>query len=149
MKGWKDWLTKNKVKIELELRFTERLSNPNQAIEVGVYKTTSIKADGSMNYEYEPSKHHLIGERHWWVQAEAVVGYYNAYQNTHEQQFFNKAAEVWLYTRQYLIDNKKGEWFWGLNPDGTLMEGYDKVGLWKCPYHNSRACIEMIKRLKK
>ena len=40
-----------------------------------------------------------------------------------------------------------GEWVWGVNEDGSIMAGEDKVGLWKCPYHNSRACIEISRRI--
>jgi len=119
------------------------------ALKIANASAEGLNADGSMNYEYEPSHHKLIAERHWWVQAEAVVGFYNAYQISGEQQFLDKAIGVWDYTRKYIIDTKKGEWFWGLNSDGSIMQGYGKAGFWKCPYHNSRACIEMINRLNK
>ena len=36
-----DWNASRKGKFDLELRFTERLSNGNQAVETGVYKTSS------------------------------------------------------------------------------------------------------------
>jgi len=140
------WLLQEAAEVLHDEELTARITT--LAVKIAKASAEGLNADGSMNYEYEPNQNHLISERHWWVQAEAVVGYYNAYQNTGEHQFFNKAAAVWTYTRQHLIDNKKGEWFWGINDDGSLMDGYGKVGLWKCPYHNSRACIEMIKRLR-
>jgi mannobiose 2-epimerase len=107
-----------------------------------------IAAGGGMNYEYEPAAHHLIAEKHWWVQAEAVVGFYNAWQISGDSAFLKQSLASWNYTRQNIIDHIKGEWFWGLNADGSLMQGYGKAGLWKCPYHNSRACMEMIVRLR-
>ena len=44
-------------------------------------------------------------------------------------------------------DKKNGEWFWGVNADYSVMDQEDKVGIWKCPYHNSRACIEIMQRI--
>jgi mannobiose 2-epimerase len=117
------------------------------SVKVAAASAEGLNNDGSLNYEFEPSINHLVAERHWWVQAEAVVGYYNAFKVTGKPHFFNKATKVWNYTRGCIIDQHNGEWFWGLNPDGTLMKGYGKAGFWKCPYHNSRACMEMIKRL--
>ena len=107
-----------------------------------------LNPDDSMNYEFEPASGHLIAERHWWVQAEAVVGFYNAYQISGHQHFYDKAAGVWNYINDSIIDHRYGEWHWGRHGDGTLIQGYGKGGFWKCPYHNSRACMEMLTRLK-
>lgn len=119
------------------------------AVKIARASAKGLNADGSMSYEYEPSHQKLINERHWWVQAEAAVGFYNAWQLSGEQYFLDKAVAVWDYTRKHIINHEKGEWFWGLNADGSIMQGYGKAGFWKCPYHNSRACIEMINRLSK
>jgi len=110
---------------------------------------SGLDADGSMYYEYEPQHRHLSKDRHWWVQAEAMVGFLNAWQLTGGQAFFNQFENVWNYTRRHIIDKENGEWVWGIRDDQTLMPGEDKAGLWKCPYHNSRALIEVIHRLKK
>ncbi|MVN22738.1 AGE family epimerase/isomerase [Mucilaginibacter arboris] len=110
---------------------------------------SGLDPDGSMYYEYEPEHDHLIKDRHWWVQAEAMVGFLNAWQLTGEQQFFDQFEKVWNFTHFHIIDSQKGEWVWGLKDDYTLMPGEDKVGVWKCPYHNSRSMIEVIHRLKK
>ncbi|MGI4020932.1 MAG: AGE family epimerase/isomerase [Janthinobacterium lividum] len=107
-----------------------------------------LDEDGSMYYEYEPEHNHLIKERHWWVQAEAIVGFLNAWQLTGEKQFLDRFEKVWNFTQFHIIA-EKGEWVWGLNDDYTLMPGEDKVGVWKCPYHNSRSLIEVLHRLKK
>ena len=118
------------------------------AVKIAHASAEGLNADGSMSYELEPAINHRIDEKHWWVQAEAMVGYYNAYQLTNEDQFFDKVRALWNFTRMHIIDSTKGEWYWGVNADDTLMDGYGKAGFWKCPYHNSRACIEMINRLK-
>lgn len=106
-----------------------------------------LDKDGSMYYEYEPAQNHLNKQRHWWVQAEAMVGFLNAWQLTGEQQFYDQFESVWYFTQKYILA-ENGEWVWGLNDDYTLMPGEDKAGLWKCPYHNSRAMMEIINRLK-
>lgn len=127
----------------------EELINRIKALAVAIAQASAegLNADGSMNYEYEPAQQHLIDERHWWVQSEAVVGFYNAYQISKEQHFYDKALAAWNYTVENIIDHENGEWFWGRHGNGQLMEGYGKGGFWKCPYHNSRACMEMLSRL--
>lgn len=117
------------------------------AIKIAEAAADGLNRDGSMNYEFEPTLGHLIDERHWWVQAEAVVGFYNAYQISGEQHFYHKANAIWQYINKSIIDRQYGEWHWGRLGNGAVMEGYGKGGFWKCPYHNSRACLEMMARL--
>lgn len=119
------------------------------AVEIAHASTEGIDDVGAMIYELEVDTKHQIVERHWWVQAEAMVGFLNAYQLSKDEAFFNHFVSVWDFTKKHIIDYKNGECFWGVNKDFSLMQGEDKAGFWKCPYHNSRACIEVIKRLKK
>lgn len=119
------------------------------AVEIAYASEEGIDADGAMIYELEVDKNHQIAERHWWVQAEAMVGFLNAYQLSKEGAFFTHFVSIWNFTKKHIIDHENGEWFWGVHKDLSLMQGEDKAGFWKCPYHNSRACIEVIKRLKK
>lgn len=107
-----------------------------------------IDQDGGLWYEKEPSKDHIVKEKHWWVQAEAMVGFFNAWQISGQQQFLKTSYQSWNFVAQAILDKKNGEWFWGVKEDGSVMENEDKAGLWKCPYHNSRACIEVIKRIE-
>ncbi len=86
-------------------------------------------------------------DKHWWPQAEALVGLYNAYQITKDIKYLNQVEKTWEFIQQQIIDHKNGEWFWGVKMNGELMEKEDKAGPWKCPYHNGRAMIELIKRL--
>lgn len=104
-----------------------------------------LDPSGGMGYELEQGRRN--GEKHWWVQAEAMVGFLNAFRLTGERHYYKHFLSCWAFTKAYLIDDKKGEWFWGINEDLSIMQGYYKAGLWKCPYHNGRACLEMIKRL--
>lgn len=105
--------------------------------------------DGGMWYEYEPAINHLIMEKHSWVQAEAMVGFFNAWQISGDERYLSHSFGSWQYVKHSIKDEVFGEWFWGRNGDGSVMAGQDKAGIWKCPYHNSRACMEIIQRIKK
>lgn len=105
-----------------------------------------LDSDGSLNYETEGSI--TDREKHWWVQAEAVVGFYSIYKQTNDSTFLNLASRAWDYIQNHLIDKKNGEWHWSIKPDGTPNLNDDKTGFWKCPYHNGRMCMEMIERFK-
>lgn len=107
-----------------------------------------IDQNGGLWYEKDPSKNHIVKEKHWWVQAEAIVGFFNAWEISGQQQFLDLSVQLWNFVKRAILDKENGEWFWGVKEGGQLMENEDKVGLWKCPYHNSRACIELIRRIK-
>lgn len=105
-----------------------------------------LDKDGGLWYEVE--NNHLVKEKHWWPQAEAMIGFFNAYQLTNDEKYLEKSIDSWKFTKQFILDNENGEWFWGVNEDYSIMQGYDKAGFWKCPYHNGRACLEIIKRIQ-
>ncbi len=88
----------------------------------------------------------LDTDKHWWPQAEAVVGFWNAWQLSKEEAYQEVAWNTWGYIKQSIIDEEHGEWHWGRTADHQLMDKQNKAGPWKAPYHNSRMCIEMIKR---
>ena len=102
-----------------------------------------LDADGGLWYEYEPTANHLVKEKHWWVQAEAMVGFFNAWQISGDEKYLNIAINNWQFIKSKILDKQNGEWFWGINENGEIMPGEDKAGIWKCPYHNSRACMEL------
>ena len=76
-----------------------------------------------------------------------MVGFFNTWQITGDEQHLNLSVITWDFVKDKILDKKNGEWFWGVNENGQVMAFEDKAGLWKCPYHNSRACIEIIKRI--
>lgn len=117
-----------------------------QSVNLAIAAADGLASDGGLWYEYDIAKDELIREKHWWPQAEAMVGFFNAWQITGDASFLQRSLSSWQFIKQHILDKKNGEWFWGIKGDGTLMEE-DKAGLWKCPYHNSRACIELIKRM--
>lgn len=107
------------------------------------------RPDGSMVYELHGDGH-LDEDRHWWVQAEYVIGqlylarFHTDPDNEGEVAYWLKsAAESWRYIADNLVD-PAGEWHWSVKADGTINRNDDKAGFWKCPYHNSRMCLESI-----
>ncbi len=106
-----------------------------------------LDTDGGLFYEFFPSELRLDSDKHWWPQAEAMVGYFNAYQLSGEQDFAIKALGSWEFIKKNLVDSKYGEWYWSVDRAGTPQTAKEKAGFWKCPYHNGRACMEIVKRI--
>ncbi len=104
-----------------------------------------LQPDGSLLYELESFTGKIDAERHWWVQAEAVVGLWKAYRLLGVDTYKQEALACWRYIQQHLIDREHGEWFWSISADGTVNRNGDKAGFWKCPYHNSRMCMEIAR----
>ena len=115
--------------------------------EVAKASEKGLRPDGSMIHEANLDTGHTDNDLHWWVQAENVVGWVNIYQYFGDSSALDKAERCWQYIKQNLIDRENGEWFWSCHPDGTLNTADDKAGFWKCPYHNSRMCLEVMERL--
>lgn len=92
-------------------------------------------------------------ETQWWCYAEAVVGYIDQWQVLLEKEplqasiNYELAEAAYDFIQSRLLDREHGEWFWSVLPDGTPDRNNDKAGFWKCPYHNSRMCYELIERL--
>lgn len=127
----------------------EALLEKTKRININIAEATiaGLDADGGLWYEYEPAEDHLIRQKHWWVQAEAMVGFFNAWQISNNDKYLELSLKNWDFVQQHILDLKNGEWLWGVDEYNKPMPNEDKAGLWKCPYHNSRACIELIKRL--
>ncbi|MEQ8581498.1 MAG: AGE family epimerase/isomerase [Marinoscillum sp.] len=85
-------------------------------------------------------------DKHWWPQAEALVGLVNAWQITADERYLTQADKTWSFIKARLID-PKGEWHWRVTRAGQVILDEDKAGPWKCPYHNGRALLELRKRL--
>jgi mannobiose 2-epimerase len=106
-----------------------------------------LDKDGGLWYEYEPQQQKMVKEKHWWPQAEALVGFTHAWQLSGYEKYLQYVFDNWQFIKQHIKDHKNGEWFWGVDANNNRMPGQDKAGFWKCPYHNGRACLEVIKRL--
>jgi mannobiose 2-epimerase len=85
----------------------------------------------------------------FWVQVEAVVGFLNAYELSGDEKYLSTALDIWKFCEDHLVDRKNGEWFYKVDSKGSVDNQSYKVSEWKCPYHNSRACLEIISRVDK
>ena len=85
--------------------------------------------------------------KEWWTQAEGVVGFLNAYQMTGRLDFLEAARDTWGFIRAHLLNHEHGEWYRRVDRDGIPEPGHEIVGPWKCPYHNARACLEVMQRV--
>ena len=112
-----------------------------------VFLKEALLPDGSARYETDPLTGHDDRDRHWWVQAEGMVGLLNAYGNERDQRFLEASWCLWNYILSDLKDPSSGEWYWKICSDGHWLPEDSLAGFWKCPYHNTRACLEGIKRL--
>ncbi|HYG79722.1 MAG TPA: AGE family epimerase/isomerase [Pyrinomonadaceae bacterium] len=98
-------------------------------------------------YEADAQQGVTDADKHWWAQAEAVVGFVNAYQLSGGDHFLEAAARVWEFIDGHVVDRERGEWFWKTSREGVPSRGLPKLSQWKCPYHNGRMCFEISRRL--
>jgi mannobiose 2-epimerase len=99
--------------------------------------------DGSMRYEKLPDGH-FDDSRQWWVQAETVVGNLWLWKYHADAAAWDRAVAAWGYIREHLVDGLSGEWWWAILPDGSRDLSQPKAGFWKCPYHNTRMCLQVL-----
>ncbi|MGH7976756.1 MAG: AGE family epimerase/isomerase, partial [Limisphaerales bacterium] len=122
-----------------------------QAIALEIAEKTfaeSLNGDGAVCYEGKDGKIIDAGCE-WWPQAEALVGFFNAFELSGDENFLNGASRIWKYIEQNLVDRVHGEWFWRINVDGKPDAKLPKVSEWKGPYHATRACLEIMRRMEK
>ena len=100
-----------------------------------------IDIDGGVMNDFEPKTNVLDGDKHWWPQAEALVGLHYAYTISNDEKYLKIAIKILNFIQTKIIDHTNGEWFWRVDKNGKLYTTDYKIGMWKAPYHNSRACI--------
>ncbi len=140
--SWLIWEAAKLVEDEIEL-----LSTKQVVLSIADAARKGLHSDGSLMNESNIDQTVWNKERHWWQQAEAMVGWMNAWQLNGHPDNIETVFDSWSFIKEHLLDLEKGEWFWGVNPDYSKMIQEDKAGFWKCPYHNTRMCIEMLQRL--
>lgn len=103
--------------------------------------------DGESSIFYEKVNGHLDTDKHWWPQAETLVGLTDTWRLTGDEAYLERMTKVWNYIMEHLVDKKRGEWYWRVDRDGKVAYHDVKAGFWKCPYHNSRAIVEVLHRI--
>ena len=139
------WLLLEAAEILGDAALLERVREASVKMAQAVYEQ-AIDADGGLLYEADPTGI-IDTDKHWWPQAEAVVGFLNAYQVSGRRHFMDAAERSWEFIETHIVDREHGEWFWLVSKAGVPGSEQDKVGPWKCPYHNSRTCFEVMERL--
>lgn len=103
----------------------------------------ALGKDGGVCNEFNPETGILDTDKHWWPQVEAIIGLNYAWQLSKEEKYLLCAVSIWEFTKKNIIDRINGEWHWRVNSKGEPSTTDYKMGMWKAPYHNSRACIQM------
>lgn len=138
------WLIRRGTDILGEKAYEERMLPIILDLTGEVYK----KAFDGYSLANECEKGVVDQTRVWWVQAEAIVGFLNAYAlSTEHGEYLDAAKAEWTFIKEHLVDQREGsEWFWDVNGEGEAVSGKPIVEPWKCPYHNGRMCFEVIRR---
>ena len=137
------WLIDRACEVMGKKELTARVRKMNEAI---VRKIADIAFEnGALNNERDKDK---ISRIHvWWVQAEGVVGFMNAWQKYGEQRYLDISDALWENIKAEIIDKREGgEWYSQILEDGMPDKAKPTVDPWKCPYHNGRMCLEVMKR---
>lgn len=139
------WLMDKGVDIINDPDITAKMYPITKALTKKIYE---VAFDGrSLANECENG---VVDERRiWWVQAETVLGFMNGYlKDNTKTEYMDAAEKTWKFIQEYVVDHREGsEWYKEVKKDGTPYEGLEIVEPWKCPYHNGRMCIEVMRRM--
>lgn len=158
------WLIDRACDVLGDRDYIEKWKNINLRISQNIYDIAF--ENGALNNERENDK--IDKKRVWWVQAETIVGFINAFSHGIDgrqpdgsmkslkafaetsqkyDHFLSAAGDVWHWIQKYQVDKRPGgEWWAEVDFDGNPMPGFTMVNEWKCPYHNGRMCLEVILR---
>ena len=139
------WLIDRGVEVLEDPKMEELLSPITRDLTAQIYKV----AFNGHSLANECEKGVVNTHRIWWVQAETVIGFLNGYQKDPSKKEYLEAAEAeWQFIKDYVIDKRSGsEWYWEVDENGKPYPDRPIVEPWKCPYHNGRMCMEVMKRL--
>jgi len=138
------WLLWEAVEILADKEIMAKYKTIILALADTCYKE-SIGKHNQVCDEYEIADNIRHEESHWWVQAEALVGFLNAYHLTKEKKYFTICEDIWLFIQRYHKDEIAGEWHWISTLDNNKTNAMYKAGFWKAPYHNGRAMMEVVR----
>ncbi len=154
------WLLWEAAEILVETSIIERM-RPVCLKMLEAVERVGFDKDGGLFLESYRYGSHVRTNKHWWLQAETLVGFMNGFELTGQPKYWDNVKLSWDFIDKYVIDHHRGEWFTKVNRLGQpfLTEPADdpspyyrndwKIDPWKCPYHNGRACIELLRRIDK
>ena len=139
------WLIDRGLEVLGDESYTKKLAPITETITNHIFERAYV--DHSLLNEAENGVPDTT--RVWWVQAETIVGFVNAAgKHPQEEKWLDAAEDVWDYIQNYIIDKREGsEWFWSVDADGKPTQK-PIVEPWKCPYHNGRMCMEVMRRME-
>lgn len=142
------WLIDRAIDVIGDEEYGRKFREMNGRIASKIARTAFDKASGSLLNECD--KGVVNRRRIWWVQAESVVGFLNAYKRGYGgQEYLDIAESVWDFIKNNIIDKRPGgEWLSSLDDGGKADPSENIVDPWKCPYHNGRMCLEALSRLE-
>ena len=117
------------------------------SIKIADAAAEGLQHNGSIMNEKNYVTGHIDTNCDWWPQAESLIGFFNAYELTKDESYAIKSLDAWNFIKENLLDKKNGEWHWSVSETGKVDDMNDKAGFWKCPYHNSRMCLEIMRRI--
>ncbi|WP_394203349.1 AGE family epimerase/isomerase [Marinagarivorans algicola] len=141
------WLVWEALEVLAVPALTKRYQSQVETLFSTCFKE-GIAKDGSALEVFDLESGKAIHERIWWVQAEAMVGYFNAWQMTADDKYWQAVLAVWHFIKEQVIDSAHGEWHWVAQCDQQAQQSFYKVGFWKGPYHNGRSLIELCRRIE-
>lgn len=139
------WLLEEAAEVLHDAALLEKVSR--LSLKIAKAATEGVQPNGSILNKKNYATGHIDTNCDWWVQAEAMVGFYNAYELTKDESYAEKTIASWNFIKEFIIDKKHGEWHRVVSSKGKMDEINDKAGFWKCPYHNSRMCLELMTRI--
>lgn len=138
------WLLQEAAVITKDALRIEKFTNIAQAMASVV--AANLSPEGAVYNDYHTHTQVLDKGIDWWPQAEAMVGFLNAFENSGNTIYLQHSLTSWAVIKNQFKDARFGEWYWGYEASGNLLNK-EKAGFWKCPYHNTRACIEVANRI--
>lgn len=140
------WLIDRGTEILGDREYEKKLSVITKDLTAQIYKT----AFNGHSLANECERGVVNTHRIWWVQAEAVIGFFNGWQKDNSKnEYLDAAMSQWEFIKEFVVDKRNGsEWFWEVDEEGKPYPDRPIVEPWKCPYHNGRMCMEIMIRAK-
>lgn len=131
-----------------DLLENDALSDRIHAIDRQIGKAVFDAAYSCRSLANECDRGTVDEKRIWWVQAETVVGLVHLWGKEPEQmRYRDAAADTFRFIEEYMVDKRSGsEWFWAVDKFGAPWPDKPILEPWKCPYHNGRMCMELMRR---